>query len=63
MDCKLRKTREGKLNRLSSLELQRETIHRAGEKMDSTFLIYLSVRVAGPLLGPKVSASLNPGGR
>lgn len=63
MDSKLRKTREGKLNHVSNLELQQETIHRAGEKMDSTFLIYLSVCVAGPLPSPKVSASLNPGGK
>ena len=38
-NCKLRKTEEGQLDRLGSLELQGKTIHTAGEKMDPHFLL------------------------
>lgn len=38
-NCKLRKTEEGPLDRLGSLELQGKTILRAGEKMDPHVLL------------------------
>lgn len=43
-----RKTQEG------------ETIYRSGQKMDSMFPVSLRVCRAGPLLGPEVSATLDP---
>lgn len=57
--CKLRKTEEGPLDRLGSLELQGKTILRAGEKMDPhVLLIFVLDRQDSS--GPEVSAFLNP---
>lgn len=59
MESKLRKTEEGERNISVALNFSGK-ICRAGEKMDGKFPINFSVCRAGPLLGPEVSASLDP---
>lgn len=60
-NCKLRKTEEGPLDRLSSLELQGKTIFRAGEKMDPHVLLIFGLDRQDSSWVPGFLLSLTPG--